>query len=36
MNVFQFNRRRVFVDDCSWYPASRLVGKFRGKSAGDN
>ena len=31
MNVFQFNLKGIFVDDCSRYLASRLFGKFRGK-----
>ena len=34
-NVFQSNRRGVFVDDSFWYLASRFVGKFRGKGIGD-
>ena len=25
----------MLLDDCSWYRASRFVGKFRGKSVGD-
>ena len=33
--MFQSNRTGVFVDDCSWYLASRLVGKLRGKIVGD-
>ena len=29
--VFQSNCRGVFVDDCSWYLASRMVGKLKGR-----
>ena len=35
MNVFQSNRKGVFDDDCSRYVASRLFGKFKGKSVGE-
>ena len=35
MNVFQSNRKGIFVDDCSRYIASRLFGKFRGKSVSE-
>ena len=35
MNVFQSNRKGIFVDDCSRYPASRLFGKFKVKSVGE-
>ena len=35
MNVFQSNRKGVFVDDCSRYLASRLFGKYKGKSVGE-
>ena len=34
-NVFQSNRNGIFVDDCSRYLASRLFGKFKGKSVGE-
>ena len=34
-NVFQSNRKGVFDDDCSRYLASRLFGKFKGKSVGE-
>ena len=32
--VFQSNRKGIFDDDCSRYLASRLFGKFKGKSVG--
>ena len=32
MIVFQSSRKGIFVDDCSRYLASRLFGKFKGKS----
>ena len=35
MNVFQYNLKGIFVDDCSRYLASRLFGKFRGKGVGE-
>ena len=35
MNVFQSNCKGIFVDDCSRYLASRLFGKFKGKSVGE-
>ena len=35
MNVFQSNLRGIFVDDCSRYLASRLLGKFKGKCVGE-
>ena len=35
MNVFQSNRKGIFVDDCSRYLASRLFGIFKGKSVGE-
>ena len=35
MNVFQFNLKGIFLDDCSRYLASRLFGKFRGKGVGE-
>ena len=35
MNVFQSNRKGIFVDDCSRYLASRLFGKFKGKGVGE-
>ena len=35
MKVFQSNRKRIFDLDCSRYLASRLFGKFKGKSVGE-
>ena len=35
VNVFQSNLKGIFVDDCSRYLASRLIGKFRGKGVGE-
>ena len=35
VNVFQSNLKGIFVDDCSQYLASRLFGKFSGKSVGE-
>ena len=35
MNVFQSNLKGIVVDDCSRYLASRLFGKFKGKSVGE-
>ena len=35
MNVFQSNRKGLFVDNCSRYLASRLFGKFKVKSVGE-
>ena len=35
MNVFQSNRKGIFVVDCSQYLASRLFGKLKGKSVGE-
>ena len=35
MNAFQSSRKGIFVDDCSRYLASRLFGKFKGKSVGE-
>ena len=33
--MFQSNRKGIFVDDCSRYLASRLLGKFKGNSVGE-
>ena len=33
--MFQSNRKGMFDDDCSLYRASRLFGKFKGKSDGE-
>ena len=33
--MFQSNRKGIFDDDCSRYLASRLFGKFKGKSVGE-
>ena len=33
--MFQSNRKGIFDDDCSPYLASRLFGKFKGKSVGE-
>ena len=35
MNVFQSSPKGIIVDDCSRYLASRLFGKFKGKSIGE-
>ena len=35
VNIFQSNLRGIFVDDCSWYLASRLFGKLKGKGVGE-
>ena len=33
--MFQSNCKGIFDDDCSRYLASRLFGKFKGKSVGE-
>ena len=33
--IFQSNRKGMFDDYCSLYRASRLFGKFKGKSVGE-
>ena len=33
--MFQSNRKGIYDDDCSRYLASRLFGKFKGKSVGE-
>ena len=35
MNVFQSNLKGIFVNDCSWYLASRLFGKVKLKGVGE-
>ena len=35
MNVFQSNLSGIFVDECSLYLASRLIGKIKGKGVGE-